>query len=55
MDPTHAAAFHGLGLIYDKKTNLIEAIEYFNKAIELDSNNPIYWHNRGCSYRNLGK
>ncbi len=55
LDNTHAAAYHGLGLIYDKMNNFAEAIKYFDKALELDFENAIYWHNRGCSYRNLGR
>jgi tetratricopeptide (TPR) repeat protein len=55
MDKSHSPAYHGLGLIFDKLGKYDEAIRYFNKAIEYETQNSIYWHNRGCSYRNLGK
>jgi len=54
-DPEFIAAYNGIGLVQDKRNNFEEAIKYFNKAIELDQKNPIYWHNRGCSYRNMNK
>ncbi len=55
IDPLHAASNHSLGLIFDKLCKYEEAIDYFNKAIEIDPENSIYWHNRGCSYRNIGQ
>ena len=55
MDPEYVAAYNGIGLVQDKRNNFDEAIKFFNKAIELDSKNPIYWHNRGCSYRNMNR
>ena len=39
----------------DKLNNYDTSIEYFSKSIELDESNAIFWHNRGCTYRNLGK
>ena len=44
-----------MGLVYDKLTKYEEAIKCFNSAIELEPTNSVYWHNRGCSFRNLGK
>lgn len=55
IDPKHSASYHGLGLICDKKNEYQEAIEYFNEAIKLEEGNSVYWHNRGCCYRNMGK
>lgn len=55
IEPSHAAAYHALGLIFDKAKEYEEAIKYFDKSIELDNMNAIYWHNRGCSFRNLGQ
>ncbi len=54
-DPQYSAGYHGLGLVYDKQNNYEEAIKYFNKAIELEDSNAVYWHNRGCCFRNMGK
>ena len=55
MDSKFAAGYNGLGLVNDRLMNFQEAIKNFVIAIEFDETNPIYWHNRGCSYRNLGK
>ena len=42
-----------MGIIYNKIENYKKAIEYFNKCIELDNTNAVYYHNRGCSYKSL--
>jgi tetratricopeptide (TPR) repeat protein len=40
--------------VWDRFYNFDEAINDFSKAIELDKENAVYWHNRACCYRNMG-
>ena len=32
-----------------------EAIKDFTQAVNIDPKNPVYLHNRGCCYRNMGE
>lgn len=51
----YAPAYNGMGLVNDKMGNYEEALEDFNLAIKIDSNNPVYIHNRGCCKRSMEK
>ena len=54
MDPSYGPSFNGRGLVWDRFFNFQEAIVDFSKAIELDPQNAVYWHNWACCYRNMG-
>ena len=54
LDSGYAPSFNGRGLVWDRFFNFDEAIKDFSSAIELDSQNAVYWHNRACCYRNMG-
>lgn len=41
--------------MWDRFFNFEEAIKDFSKAIELDNQNAVYWHNRACCFRNMGQ
>ncbi|WP_298238043.1 hypothetical protein [uncultured Algibacter sp.] len=45
--------FNEIGIYYSNKQNTRKAIEYYKKAIELDTINGIYYNNLGVSYENL--
>ena len=55
LDSTYAPSYNGRGLVWDRFFNFEEAIKDFSKAIELDSHNAVYWHNRACCFRNMGQ
>jgi tetratricopeptide (TPR) repeat protein len=55
MDNSYAPSFNGRGLVWDRFFNYEEGIKDFSKAIELDSQNAVYWHNRACCFRNMGQ
>ena len=55
IDPKFASAYNGIAIIYEKQQNFENAINFFNKAIELDNTNPIFLNNRGCILKNIGK
>jgi lipoprotein NlpI len=44
-----------MGMIYDKMEDYNSAYNQFTKAIELDSNNAVFYHNRGCCLKNMGR
>lgn len=54
LDATYAPSFNGRGLVWDRFYNFDEAVNDFSKAIDLDANNAVYFHNRACCYRNMG-
>lgn len=45
--------FNQIGIYYSNKKNIKKAIEYYTKAIELDTTNGVYYNNLGVSYENL--
>ena len=55
IDGNYAPAYNGRGLVYDKLNDFENACLDFNKSIELDQNNPVYIHNRGCCKRSMNK
>lgn len=55
LDSKYAQSYNGRGLVWDRFYYFEEAIKDFSNAIELDSTNAVYWHNRGCCYRNMGE
>ena len=55
LDKQYAPSYNGRGLVWDRFYNFEEAIKDFSKAIELDSSNAVYWHNRACCFRNMGQ
>jgi Flp pilus assembly protein TadD len=48
LNPKYSPSYNGRGLVWDRFFNFEEAIKDFSSAIELDSNNAVYWHNRAC-------
>ncbi|MCP4121388.1 MAG: tetratricopeptide repeat protein [Bacteroidetes bacterium] len=48
-------AMDAMGYAFNQKGEYAEAIKWFNKAVVLDSKNPIIYNNRGMSYYYLGK
>lgn len=54
IKPDYAQAYNGLGICYDDgKKDLNKALQYYTKAIDLDSQNAIYVYNRGaCLFDN---
>ena len=55
LDGKFAAAYNARGLIFDKNKNFPASFLDFSKAVELDPKSPIYWHNRACCLKNLGR
>lgn len=41
--------------MFDRYQKYEDAISDFSEAIKIDSKNPVYYHNRGCCYRNMGE
>jgi Flp pilus assembly protein TadD len=54
IDPNYAPSYNGRGLVKDRFQQMDEAIKDFSQAIAIDPQNPVYLHNRGCCYRNIG-
>ena len=54
IDPNYAPSYNGRGLVWDRIQKFNEAIQDFTTAIQIDSKNPVYLHNRGCCFRNMG-
>jgi len=54
IDSNYAPSYNGRGLVWDRFQNFEEAIKDFSSAIQIDPKNPVYLHNRGCCYRNMG-
>ena len=54
LNKEFSPAYNGKGLILDKLGKYEEAIRHFTKAIDLESENAIYWNNRACCFRNMG-
>jgi len=42
-------------MIYDKLENYVNSYSEFSKAIDLDKNNSVFYHNRGCCLKNMEK
>ena len=55
MNPNNPSYFYNRGNAYGNSEKYEEAIQNFNKAIELSPNNPSYINNRGSAYGNLEK
>ena len=55
IDPIFAPAYNGIAIIYEKQKNFEKSLYFFNKAIQLDNSNPLFWNNRACTLKNLGK
>jgi len=52
--PKNSTGFYLMGCIQEKKGEIPEGIEYFNKAIEIDPNNVFALFSRGACYNMLG-
>ena len=55
MDRLYAASYNGRGLVLDKLGNHEESFKNFTKAMNLETNNPVFIHNRACCLRNMGR
>lgn len=54
IDPKYAPSYNGRGLVWDRFYKFEEAIADFSHSIRIDPKNPVYLHNRGCCFRNMG-
>lgn len=54
INAKNSDAFNKLGTLYAEKMKHIQAIEFYNKAITLNSNKSIYYYNRACSIAAIG-
>lgn len=54
-DSKFAAVYNAKGMIYDKLENYSSSYAEFTKAIDLDKNNSVFYHNRGCCLKNMEK
>jgi hypothetical protein len=52
--PKYSTAFYLMGCIFEKQGEITEGIEYFNKAIDIDTNNVYALFSRGACYNMLG-
>lgn len=55
LDSAFSPAYNAMGMIHDKMENYMEAYNQFSKAIELDPQNAVFYHNRGCCLKNMGR
>ena len=55
IDSSFSPAYNALGMINDRKEDYGEAFDNFSRAIELDSDNAVFFHNRGCCLKNMGR
>ena len=56
LDPKNASSYNSRGLARDRALLRDAALEDFTAAISMDGgSNPLYWHNRGFCYRNMGR
>lgn len=55
IDRGYAPCYNGRGLVWDKLLKYDEAYTDFSRAIELESRNPVFIHNRACCLRNMGR
>lgn len=54
-DKSYALAYNGIGVLLDKKEQYLDAVKYFDLALDLDKSNSLFWNNKGCTLRNLDK
>lgn len=50
-----ASCFNDIAVAYSKKGDEQKALKYYAKAIKIDTNNSVYYANRGASYNVLGE
>ena len=55
VNPKNADALHLVGYALNEGGNPSESIDYFNKAIQLDSTNDVFFYNRGLAFYRLNK
>ena len=53
--PSESFFYNFVGMAYKEKNNIIEAENYFNKAVELDLKNKAAINNLGIIYRDIKK
>lgn len=53
LNPNFAEGYNALGVVYRKKGQFEIAIQMYTKAISFQSNNPIFFNNRGMAKRKL--
>lgn len=54
-DPCFPPVYNAKGMIYDKLEDYTNSYAEFSKAIDLDRNNSVFYHNRGCCLKNMEK
>lgn len=55
LNPEFGPAYNGRGLVLEKFGKEEQAVNDFDKAVELECDNPIFLHNCACCFRNLGR
>jgi len=55
QNPQDYESYFGLGYVYDKLENYIEAERYYQKAVEINPNYHSAWNNLGVLYNDLQK
>lgn len=55
IDSNFSPAYNAMGMIFDKMEDYNEAYLQFSKAVELDKDNAVFYHNRGCCLKNMGR
>jgi tetratricopeptide (TPR) repeat protein len=53
LDSSYAEIWYGKGLIFNKLGKYGEALEFFEKALELDPDNAETWYEKGLSLKKL--
>jgi predicted O-linked N-acetylglucosamine transferase (SPINDLY family) len=54
-NPTHAGAWHFLGMIFHKQSRSEESLQYIEKSIRLENSKSIFYNNYGVVLIDLGK
>jgi lipoprotein NlpI len=53
VDPAFPPVYNAKGMIFDKLEDYEHSYAEFSRAIELDRNNSVFYHNRGCCLKNM--
>lgn len=51
----YIGSYNNLGFIYSSLDSFEQSIDYFNKVLEIEPDEPVAYNNRGYSYYRLGE